>query len=39
MFIKCKRVLILIEIYIVLIIYLLKEFYIFIACNATIIYL
>ena len=39
MSIKYKRVLILTGIYIVLIIYLLKEFYIFIACNATIIHL
>ena len=39
MFIKYKRVLILIGIYIVLIIYLLREFYIFIAYNAIIIYL
>ena len=39
MSIKYKKVLVLIGIYIVLIIYLLKEFYIFTAYNATITHL
>ena len=39
MSIKYKRVSILIGIYIILVIYLLREFYIFIAYNTTIIYL